>query len=466
MARPNNESRREARKSGAKASPSQSRPKEIILQDGKYQFMPPCPPEEDARLKAAIEATWKAGLFPDVPLYVDLENYILDGHRRFRSYREIGIRQFTVRKVDVGGLSDEQIRFLVETLNANRRQENLANQRKRWTAIDRFLLLDPWASSRQVAEHFEVDKNQVERRRKQLEETGAIAPVKRSRGGPRQARIISTQNVREFLYACKDIDTLGGIVAPTLRGQKEAADRKRREEEAARGRRLRIDQNFPILHCRFEALLDRMPELRGAAAHVLADPSWAEKDLCVYKPLAETARDLLMPGRILTVWTGKRHVDRSLPILSTYLTFVQMAFYTHTAFERRKVMGQGIPVLSRCTVYAIYLKGEKFQWDHKPPILVDMRYRHGPMKARHDWGLNPKDVADVIWTFTKPGELVVDLTGGSFSAAIACWFLRRRYVGCDIDRNAVHAGRQWLDDVQKGRVEDPMKGWVQPDLRG
>lgn len=58
-----------------------------------------------------------------------------------------------------------------------------------------------------------------------------------------------------------------------------------------------------------------------------------------------------------------------------------------------------------------------------------------------------EEAVKVIEAFTQPGELVVDLFGGSFTTAVACQMTGRNFKGCDIDESCVNLGRKRISDL-------------------
>jgi predicted RNA methylase len=65
--------------------------------------------------------------------------------------------------------------------------------------------------------------------------------------------------------------------------------------------------------------------------------------------------------------------------------------------------------------------------------------------------------------FSTPGDLVVDPCAGSFTTAVACHRLGRRFVGCDVDKAAVVVGQERLAEErnkQKELLADLM-AWIE-----
>ena len=54
----------------------------------------------------------------------------------------------------------------------------------------------------------------------------------------------------------------------------------------------------------------------------------------------------------------------------------------------------------------------------------------------------------IIERLTKPGDLVVDPFGGSFTNAAACKKLGRRFIGCDIEKHWAITGQQRIEQME------------------
>ena len=65
-------------------------------------------------------------------------------------------------------------------------------------------------------------------------------------------------------------------------------------------------------------------------------------------------------------------------------------------------------------------------------------------KKLHDWQQSLIEVEQLVSYFSKPGDLIVDPCGGSFTSAEACRNMGRRFIGCDVDADAVNKGHERL----------------------
>jgi DNA modification methylase len=89
----------------------------------------------------------------------------------------------------------------------------------------------------------------------------------------------------------------------------------------------------------------------------------------------------------------------------------------------------------------LYVHG-KFE----PPLHpLDVVETEGKEKDRHPWQRPLAEYLHIIKYLTRPGEWVLDLTGGSFASGKAAKLLGRNYVGVDIDPKAVEKGREWVE---------------------
>jgi hypothetical protein len=73
----------------------------------------------------------------------------------------------------------------------------------------------------------------------------------------------------------------------------------------------------------------------------------------------------------------------------------------------------------------------------------------GADKTHHEWGQSESGVAQLVERFSLPGELVVDPFLGVGTTAVVCQGLGRRFIGCDIDAQAVQTTLARLVDAEE-----------------
>ena len=81
-------------------------------------------------------------------------------------------------------------------------------------------------------------------------------------------------------------------------------------------------------------------------------------------------------------------------------------------------------------------------------VLVDVFRSERPDKTVgrqiDGWGQSETGMAEIVEHLTQRGDLVVDPFMGAGTTGVVCRELGRRFVGCDIDADAVAAARERL----------------------
>lgn len=75
---------------------------------------------------------------------------------------------------------------------------------------------------------------------------------------------------------------------------------------------------------------------------------------------------------------------------------------------------------------------------------MDVFFSNGEQKDFHEYQQDVTEAINFIEMFTKVGDLVCDPFGGSFTTAVACYRLGRKFIGCDIDAGCVARGHARL----------------------
>lgn len=142
-----------------------------------FQVMPPLTPIEEAELRASIEAH---GI--QVPVLVDENGDIIDGHNRVKLAAELGVE--CPRQVREG-LTEEKKRTLARSLNTARRM--LTREQIRGLIADQ-LKDTPEQSDRQIAKDFKVSDKTVGSVRRDLESSAEISAVQKRVGADGKTR--------------------------------------------------------------------------------------------------------------------------------------------------------------------------------------------------------------------------------------------------------------------------------------
>ncbi|CAD6553487.1 ParB N-terminal domain-containing protein [Paraburkholderia metrosideri] len=144
-----------------------------------YQVMPPLSSVVLSALRTSVETF---GI--QVPIVVDENGAIIDGHHRAKLAAELGIEcPREVRK----GLSEEQKMTLARRLNADRR--HLTEEERRAVLAGR-IIAAPERSDRQIAADLNVTHPTVAKVRSELESTGRVLPVEKRIGADGKTRAL------------------------------------------------------------------------------------------------------------------------------------------------------------------------------------------------------------------------------------------------------------------------------------
>ncbi len=146
----------------------------------KYQVMPSMPPEQFAALKADIA---ERGVL--VPIDVDEDGHILDGHHRHRACVELGITDFPT--IVRPGLTEEGRRIFARKSNMLRR--HLSREQVRRLIAEQLKDTPSWANNR-IGQVLGTDSKTVKAVRERLERTSEIPKLDKLVGADGKTRPI------------------------------------------------------------------------------------------------------------------------------------------------------------------------------------------------------------------------------------------------------------------------------------
>ncbi len=186
-----------------------------------------------------------------------------------------------------------------------------------------------------------------------------------------------------------------------------------------------------------DALSDLPP---ASAALVVADPPW--NDLRAWSETGRFARRVLEPDGILLGYIGNRWCFDAINLLSTHLTPVRLGFLPA---QHEDPVDATTKCLERGSFMLIMANG-----NFDPPgawqNMVESEVRG---RRWHPFQRPLANVMHYVEAFTRPGDLVVDPFLGAGTTAVACLRLGRRFVGCDLDPEAVRATTSRIEELTK-----------------
>jgi site-specific DNA-methyltransferase (adenine-specific) len=215
-----------------------------------------------------------------------------------------------------------------------------------------------------------------------------------------------------------------------LRVAREAKAAERRAEPSEPSTRT---DDIEIRHGDLRTALD---DLAGTVDAIITDPPYPAEFLGEFDALGDLAARLLAPCGVLVAMVGQSHLPEYMARLGAHLTYRWTAAYMvdgpAARIHQRMVGTKWKPLL-------VYDRGAERSF-----IAQDVFRSSADDKEHHGWGQSESGMSDIVSRLTFPGSLVVDPFLGGGTTALVCRDLGRRFVGCDIDADAVATTRERL----------------------
>lgn len=179
---------------------------------------------------------------------------------------------------------------------------------------------------------------------------------------------------------------------------------------------------YKLIH----ANITKLEELEDNSINwIITDPPYPKEYLHTFEELSFLANRVLKPNGSCLVLSGQFWLPKVIQMLSKHLTFHWMLSYDlpngNLQIHPKKVLNQWKPLLW-------FTKGEyRGEWV-KDKIISEQRD-----KEFHEWGQSESGFTDIIKTFTKKGEIILDPFLGGGTTAIVCIKNDRFFIGSDID---------------------------------
>ncbi|MGO9112960.1 MAG: DNA methyltransferase [Thermoguttaceae bacterium] len=435
-----------------------SKPQKAVPADAPprtpYQMFSPLTSAEYASLKQSIA---ERGV--DVPTIHDAEGNIIDGWHREMACWELRIQC----PREVRSFASEAEKYeLTLTANCKRRQ---LNRKQRRELIGVYLKCDPAISDNTLAAIIGgISKNNVTKVRKHLEATHQIPKLTAFRGRdgkvrPRQYKRILANNQRELKIAQATIrslpDNCNGKMLDLTTASRRARRNVKREILAGEVVVPTPDQDIRLYNCRFQELAENSGIAPGSVQAFILDIPYDEEFLDQLPELAAMAQQYLASGGVFVCYVGTMFLNKVFRILDDHLTFVppQCSVWTGDANILHK-----FGIVNHWKPIVVYSKGPWKARKH----FSDVSSTDCKQKALHPWQQPFEEIEGLVANFTEPGDLVVDCVAGSFTTALACRNLGRRFVGCDIDERCVLQGYKRLAETP---VAVPVTPLAEPAAR-
>jgi hypothetical protein len=398
--------------------------------------------DEDAALEQSVVETGAV-----TPITSDQDGGIIDGLRLFVIYRKHNIRECWVTVLT--DLTRQQKVELAISLNANRRHVSAAQKKD---LVRKLLLTNPRLSGRYVAKVVGVDQKTAQKVKDEMvsgEEIPHLDSVQGIDGKVYKAKgcLTPLNEMTAAVSALAEVKDVPSVV-PAKKVRRLRAQ-ERREQAAEEGATMSDPAGTTLVHCRFQDLLERRPDLRGQGGALISDPPYADAWLPYWYDLGCFAREVLMPGALVVLAAGNGNYNHVLRALDdsglTYVRTISVPFRVGGGFGQfggLRWYGMHRPI-------AVYCHGSQDQCRIKRVKVQDRMPMRGPQKEWHDHQQHVEDFVWLVQRFSLRGDLIIDPCAGSFTTGEAVLRVGggRTFLGCDVVEDNVNLGRYRLSTV-------------------
>lgn len=412
----------------------------------QFQLFDALPAHIEDALRASIE---RFGVL--VPVTKDQHGVMLDGHHRARIAEELKVPYDRLVRVCA---DDDERREIARTLNSDRRQ---LSEEQRRSVIAVLAAETIRIRGEEVAKHSpnaiagalgvsrktvqdDLDElattSKLDRPDKALGLDGKMRPTRRPQVIARDNR--EQQRAQTALAVVPDINANRTLDVKRI-------ERVAREQQADQRRAETIESvtavgEVEIRHGDFREVLE---DLTGTVDAIITDPPYPREFDELWEPLSLLASRLLKPTGVLAVMCGTRLdlIDHARFMLDKHMRRRHIGIYLtpgqrwRDQYEKVATGWKPIFIYSHPDVDVSERK-----WINDD-VFTSSGTREQDTRFHH-WGQNESGIADLIRGLTGPGQLVVDPFLGGGTAAVVCRDLGRRFIGCDVDANAVMTSRE------------------------
>jgi ParB-like chromosome segregation protein Spo0J len=403
-------------------------------------------PLSNAEYEALKSSISNKGLH--LPIIINQDNVILDGHNRLKICQELGIEP----KFKVKEFSDQskEKEFVIE-INLKRRHLNSFQIAELEYKMEE--IYKERAKKRSLSNLKNVDKEI----NLSTAPTDAIDDVNIEKG--KVSEVIAKKtglSPRTYERAKKIIEKGSEDVKAKLRANKSTISKEyekiqrdlKRQELLSQLNNIQLDKynsktfensNYKLIYGDF--VKQSQKEIADSSVDlILTDPPYGREYLPLYEELAKSAKRVLKPGGSLVFYVGHIILDEVISIFKEFSSITSNTnnnqglkyFWIlavkhsghHTKIHPRYVFAEWKPLLW-------YVKGERVNDLVISNTIGDYIESAPPSKIEHEWQQSTIEAEYIIKNLTLENQTVLDPMMGSGTTGIASLNLGRKFIGIE-----------------------------------
>ncbi len=383
----------------------------------------PLKPDEYNSLKKSIK---EDGLW--LPIIVNLEGEILDGHHRYKICNELEIQtKHAIREFE-NKLFEKK--FVIEC-NLKRRQLNDYQKSELGIPLQKI--------NEELAKQKESD------RKKGLSSNEESSPTFHS--GETTAKAIGVSR-GTFERAKKVIESAPEDIKQKLRDgnehtsiSKEYQKIQKNEKKSIRHQEIRKTQvNLPDKVTLHNSEFQKVFIEGGSVSLIITDPPYHDDALHLFQDLAVHASRVLRDGGSLVTYVGQGNIIKVGNMMEDQGLKFWWPFSIKNSGPSASVFGKKILVGGKIMLW--FVKGK-----YEGGFVRDFLDSEFQGKELHEWAQSTVESDYYIKHMTIENEIVYDPFLGSGTFGVSAVKLNRQFVGCEIDKEHFETAQRLISDA-------------------
>jgi len=199
--------------------------------------------------------------------------------------------------------------------------------------------------------------------------------------------------------------------------------------------------SFQLINSDFRDLADSLVEKCGQVDYIITDPPYPKEFVPLYSDLSLFASKVLKEGGSLICMSGQSYLPEVINRLSENLNYHWMLSYLTPGGQATQIWPKKINTFWKPLLW--FVKG-KYDGDWNGDVCKSPVNNND--KNFHHWGQSINGMIDIIDKLTYPKDIIVDPFVGGGTTGIACFKLRRNFIGIDIDSKCIETSTKRFVD--------------------